>query len=149
MFFSNKNDGCDWNALSGAKHPLHGCESDSNNDTTFQNKSLQLSEELIIVRNSCDVTVTTTDTKAAINLQAALQAALVILISISIADSDRAESITNDLMKSVKSKQISYQKVIVEDSKDVNITSTDTQLLINIQLLIQLLILVSAQLNIF
>ncbi|WP_026690997.1 spore coat protein [Alteribacter aurantiacus] len=148
MFFSNKHDGCGWNALSGAKHPLHGCESDSN-DTTFQNKSLQLSEELIIVRNSCDVNVTTTDTKAAINLQAALQAAIVILISISIADSDRAESITSDLMQSVKSKQISYQKVIVEDSKDVNITSTDTQLLINIQLLIQLLILVSAQLNIF
>ncbi|WP_236784865.1 spore coat protein [Alteribacter salitolerans] len=143
----NSYYGGGWSPMSGKPHPLSCCKKEGSGDT-IQNKTTQLSEELIVVRNSCDVTVTTTDTKAAVNLQAALQAAIVILISISVADSDQAERITDDLMQSVKSKQISYQQVIIEGSKNVNVTTTDTQILINIQLLVQLLILVSAQLNI-
>ncbi|WP_096438403.1 spore coat protein [Alteribacter populi] len=137
----------DWNALSGLPHPL--CKKDQDTvDAQVENKTLQLSEELIVVRNSCDVTVNTTDTKAAVNLQAALQAAIVILISISIADSNQAENITNDLMQSVKTKQVSLQKIVVEGSQNVDVTTTDTQLSVSIQILVQLLILISVQLDI-
>ncbi|PYZ97497.1 spore coat protein [Alteribacter lacisalsi] len=137
---------CRWNALDGKPHPL-SCNTSQPN-TQVDNKTLQLSEELIVVRNSCDVNVTITDTKAAINLQAALQAALVILISISVGSSEDAREITNDLLQTVQVKQISNQQLIIEGSKNVDINKTDTQLLINIQLLVQLLILVSAQLDI-
>ncbi|PGQ22914.1 spore coat protein, partial [Bacillus thuringiensis] len=48
----------------------------------------QVSEEYIEIVDSADVQVTTTDTKAALSIQAALQAAIVVVVSISIADSE-------------------------------------------------------------
>ncbi|MBJ7998079.1 spore coat protein, partial [Bacillus cereus] len=51
----------------------------------------QVSEEYIEIIDSADVQVTTTDTKAALSIQAALQAAIVVVVSISIADSEKAD----------------------------------------------------------
>ncbi|MEC2603529.1 spore coat protein, partial [Bacillus cereus] len=51
-----------------------------------ESKTYQVSEEYIEIVDSADVQVTTTDTKAALSIQAALQAAIVVVVSISIAD---------------------------------------------------------------
>lgn len=112
------------------------------------NKETQISEELIHIMNSCDVTVTTTDTKAAISLQASLQATIALIISISIADSARAEAITQDLLQASKIKQQSSQKVVIDNSQQVNVTTTDTQVALNIQVLLQILLALIARLDV-
>ncbi|TMW70200.1 spore coat protein [Alteribacter natronophilus] len=134
-----------WDALSGREHPL-ACGRETA-DNQFDNKTTQLTQELIVISNSCDVNVTVTDTKAALNIQAALQAAFIILISISVASADQAEAISNDLLQTIKVKQESFSQIIVEDSKNVDVSKTDTQLLINIQLLLQLITLVAVQIG--
>ncbi|QOY33760.1 spore coat protein [Anaerobacillus isosaccharinicus] len=123
--------------------------SDNLNLSTEQiNKEIQLSEELIHIINSCDVTVSTTDTKAALSLQASLQAAIALIISISIADSAQAERITQDLMQTSKTKQQTIQKVVISDSQGVNVTTTDTQIALNIQVLLQILLALIVKLDI-
>ncbi|MFN7250510.1 MAG: spore coat protein [Anaerobacillus sp.] len=123
--------------------------SDNINQNADQiNKDIQLSEELIHIIDSCDVTVNTTDTKAAVSLQASLQAAIALIISVSIADSSKAERITQDLMQTTKTKQQTFQKVVIEGSQGVNVTTTDTQVALNIQILLQLLLALIVRLDI-
>ncbi|MCR6109274.1 spore coat protein [Bacillus sp. A301a_S52] len=122
-------------------------------DTNLQsaeqvNKTLQSSEEYIFIKDSCDISVSTTDTKAAVSLQAALQAAIALVINISIADSSRAERITQDLLQTAKTKQITFQKTVVENSRNVDVTTTDTQVAINLQVLLQILLALIVNLNI-
>lgn len=112
------------------------------------NKEIQLSEELIHIINSCDVTVSTTDTKATLSLQASLQAAIALIITISIADSAQAERITQDLLQTSKTKQQTIQKVVISDSQGVNVTTTDTQIALNIQVLLQILLALIVKLDI-
>ncbi|MBU8906890.1 spore coat protein [Desertibacillus haloalkaliphilus] len=129
-----------WCALDDKKHPLCDTDEQPTQEADQLNKTLQLSEELIHVKDSCDITVNTTDTKGALNLQAALQAAIALVINISIADSDRAERITQDLLQSSKIKQITRQKTLIENSRGVEVRTTDTQLAANIQILLQILL---------
>nr|WP_246596308.1 spore coat protein [Bacillus alkalicola] len=130
------------------KHPLCFDDQDETQDAANKNKTLQLNEEYIFIKDSCDVTVNTTDTKAAVNLQAGLQAAIAVLISISVADSSTREELTQELMNTAKVKQISYQKTVVENSRNVDIATTDTQAAANIQILLQLLIALAVKLDI-
>lgn len=138
-----------WSALDCKPHPH--CPPQQEDDTQAAeqvNKTLQLSEEYIFIKDSCDVNVSTTDTKAAVSLQASLQAIIAIIISISIADSQKAEKITQDLLQTAKIKQVTYQKTIIENSRNVDVTTTDTQVAVNIQILLQLLVALIARLDI-
>ncbi len=74
----------------------------------------QISEEYIEIVDSADVQVTTTDTKAALSIQAALQAAIVVVVSISIADSEKADKITQELFQKSAIKQINRQKHLLK-----------------------------------
>ncbi|HDR6808066.1 TPA: spore coat protein, partial [Bacillus thuringiensis] len=76
----------------------------------------QVSEEYIEIVDSADVQVTTTDTKAALSIQAALQAAIVVVVSISIADSEKADKITQELFQKSSIKQINRQKTFIKNS---------------------------------
>lgn len=131
------NDG--WNALeAGSRHPL-------DNDGVAQeaaqvNKMIQKSYEQIVIKDSCDIEVTTTDTKIAVSLQAAIQAAIALVISVSIADSNKAEQVIQELLQSSKSVQVNRQQTYIQNSRGVRVTTTDTDLVLNIQLLLQLLI---------
>ncbi|MDG5787990.1 spore coat protein [Evansella sp. AB-P1] len=139
-----------WSALDPThKHPLCFDSEGDTQEATQENKTLQLNDEYILIKDSCDVVVNSTDTKAAINLQAALQGALVILISISIADSSQAEEITQELLQTTKMKQVSRQKTIIENSRKVEVSTTDTQIAANIQILLQLLIALAVELDLF
>ncbi|WP_100406837.1 spore coat protein [Bacillus solitudinis] len=150
VFYSNENsENKKWSALDSERHPLcKNGDGDVKQNADQVSKTLQLSEEYIIVKDSCDVTVTTTDTKAAINLQASLQAAIALVISISIASSDQAEQITQELLQSSKVKQVSYQKTFIENSRNVDVVTTDTQIGVNIQILLQILLALLVELDI-
>ncbi|HDR6944534.1 TPA: spore coat protein, partial [Bacillus thuringiensis] len=99
----------------------------------------QVSEEYIEIVDSADVQVTTTDTKAALSIQAALQAAIVVVVSISIADSEKADKITQELFQKSSIKQINRQKTFIKNSRNVTVTTTDTDIAVNIQILLQIL----------
>jgi spore coat protein X len=111
-----------WSALdSASRHPLSGfCNDDDtkiDQDARQDNNQVQLSEELIYIKDSCNVNITSTDVKAALSLQAALQAAIAVIVSISVADADNADKITQQLIQSSNVKQITRQKTIVENNR--------------------------------
>lgn len=108
----------------------------------------QESDELIWIRNSCNVTVKSTDTQAAISLQVGLQLAIAIVISISIGDSEEGRAVAQELFQKLDSEQSNKQKIYVDNSKDVEITTTDTDLSVNIQALLQLLIALVVKIDI-
>ncbi|MCK2018982.1 spore coat protein [Peribacillus frigoritolerans] len=142
-----------WSALdSASRHPLSGfCNDDDtkiDQDARQDNNQVQLSEELIYIKDSCNVNITSTDVKAALSLQAALQAAIAVIVSISVADADNADKITQQLIQSSNVKQITRQKTIVENSRDIEITTTDAQIALNIQLLLQLLLALIVEIDI-
>ncbi|MDE5413454.1 spore coat protein [Alkalihalobacterium chitinilyticum] len=112
------------------------------------NKEIQSSEELIHILNSCDVTVSTTDTKAAISLQASLQAVIALIVNIAIADSTKADTITQELLQTSKIKQQTVQKIVIDGSQNVDVTTTDTQIAANIQVLLQLLIALLVEIDV-
>ncbi|MDV2581382.1 spore coat protein [Alkalibacillus haloalkaliphilus] len=120
-------------------------------DTQQANQSIkttQQSFESIVVKDSCDVEVTTTNTQAAVNVQIGLQAAIALIISISVADSDRAEEITQDLYEKIKTTQVNHQQTYIENSRGVQVTTTDTDIAVNAQILLQVLLAIVARLNI-
>lgn len=145
---SDKNNrSIEWSALDErSRHPK--CFSSHDVEAQHDNKMTQLSEEYIMIKDSCEVTVSTTDTKAALSLQASLQAVIAIIISISIADSSKAEKITSELLQTAKIKQITRQKLVIENSRGVNVTTTDTQVAVNIQVLLQILLALLVKLDI-
>ncbi len=108
----------------------------------------QGSKEYIEITNSCNVTVKTTDTQVGVSLQAALQVAIAIVINITIADSARAEQVTQELLQSANTRQYNHQKLIIEGSNDVEVTTSDTDVAVSIQVLLQILIALVAQLDI-
>lgn len=154
VFRSNCHDSDDqtWSALdSNSRHPIAFCNNDDtriNQEAAQFNSEVQISEELIYIKDSCNINVTSTDVKAALSLQAALQAAIAVIVSISIADGNRADRITQDLLQSSRIKQVTRQKTIVENSRDIDIKTTDAQVALNIQLLLQLLLALIVELDI-
>ncbi|MEB8697023.1 spore coat protein [Bacillus cereus] len=108
----------------------------------------QVSEEYIEIVDSADVQVTTTDTKAALSIQAALQAAIVVVVSISIADSEKADRVAQELFQKSSIKQINRQKTFIKNSRNVTVTTTDTDIAVNIQILLQILLALLVKLNI-
>jgi spore coat protein X len=111
-------------------------------------KTEQQSFEWIIIKDSEGVDVHTTDTQAAVSLQLGLQAAIAAVISITIGDTDRGNAVVQDLKQVMKNKQRNTQKTIIESSKHVKVTTTDTDVAVNIQALLQILIAVVVKLDV-
>lgn len=111
-------------------------------------KTDQQSFEWIIIKDSEGVDVQTTDTQAAVSLQLGLQAAIAAVISITIGDTDRGNAVVQDIKQVMKNKQRNTQKTIVESSKNVKVTTTDTDVAVNIQALLQILIAVVVKLDV-
>lgn len=135
-----------WNALDpNTSHPMDG---DLAQDLSNTIETIQQSYEQIVVVDSADVEVTTTNTQAAISLQVALQATIALVISISVADSTKIEKITQDLLGKLKSSQVNRQQTYIQNSRGVRITTTDTELAVNVQLLLQVLVVLLARISI-
>ncbi len=115
---------------------------------TQANVITQKSEEWIIIKDSEDIKVTTTDTKAAASLQVGIEAALALVLRISLDDCDQVEDILQDFKQVTRTRQSNRQKTIIEKSKHIEIETLDTDIAINLQLLVQLLLAVIATLDI-
>ncbi|HZH63143.1 MAG TPA: spore coat protein [Metabacillus sp.] len=125
-----------WSALDDCK-----CKNDNTTQDAVQvSDTVQVSEEFIHIKDSCNIDIKSTDTQVAVSLQAAIQVAIALVINLTIADSSRAEQVTQDLLQSSVIKQANKQKVIIENSRDVTITTTDTDVAISLQVLIQILL---------
>lgn len=108
----------------------------------------QDSDELIWIKDSCNIKVHTTDTQAAVSLQVALQLAIALVISITIGDSDQGQFVAQQLIQEMGTEQSNTQKIIINNSKDVNVTTTDTDVAVNVQALLQVLVALVAELDI-
>jgi spore coat protein X len=136
-----------WSALdSNATHPVF--YGDENQEGVNRTNMSQSSFEEIVIKDSADVEVHTTDTQAAVALQAALQAAITLVVSITIADSSKAEKVTQELLQQANFKQTNVQKTVIENSRNVKVTTTDTDLAVSIQILLQVLISLVVELDI-
>ena len=127
---------------------------DCKNENITQNavqvtETLQASEELIVIKDSCNIDVHTTDTQVAVSLQVAIQVAIALVINLTIADSNQAEKVTQQLLQNSVIKQANKQKLIIENSRDVKVTTTDTDVAISLQVLIQILLALLVQIDIF
>ncbi|MEC3654051.1 spore coat protein [Bacillus siamensis] len=105
-----------------------------------RNINRQTSEEMIIIRDSCDIEVTSTDTQVAASIQAALQAAVIAIINLSIADGELADQVIQDLVQQSVNNQSNRQKLVIENSRNINVTTTDTDIAISVQILAQILV---------
>lgn len=103
----------------------------------LQNK--QISEEVIIIRDSCDIDVSSVDAQVAVSIQVAIQLALVAIINLSIADNDLADEIAQDLVQLTTTKQANRQKLVIENSRDVRVTTVDADVAVSVQALVQIL----------
>ncbi|WP_010529276.1 spore coat protein [Lentibacillus jeotgali] len=115
-------------------------------DQAFSNK--QISDEWIIIKDSQDIDVTTTDRQAAVSLQLGIEAAIAAVINISIGDGTQSDSVSQSIKQMVNTRQGNHQKTIVEQSRDVEITTRDTDVAVNIQLLFQILAAIVVSLDI-
>jgi spore coat protein X len=109
----------------------------------------QDSDEMIWIKDSCNVKVQTSDTQAAVSLQVALQLAIALVISVTIGDSEQGQYVAQQLTQEIGTEQTNTQKIIINNSKDVNVTTTDTDVAVNVQALLQVLVALVAELDIF
>ncbi|MBU8756996.1 spore coat protein [Priestia megaterium] len=109
----------------------------------------QESKELIWIKDSCDIRVRTTDTQAAVALQVALQVAIAVVIRIAIGDNIEDNGVFQDLLQLSEIEQVNKQQIFIENSKDVTVTTSDTDVALNIQVLVQILVAIIVILDIF
>jgi spore coat protein X len=112
------------------------------------NVNEQKSYEWIIIEDSEAVNVTTTDTQGALSIQLALQAAIAAIISLTIGDTDTGNKVTQEIKQLLKTKQRNCQKTIIQGSHNVEVVTTDTDLAINIQALLQILVAIVLKLDV-
>ncbi|MGD6966666.1 spore coat protein [Rossellomorea vietnamensis] len=124
----------------------HGADVQQDADQYVKNE--QKSYEWIIIKDSEGVDVQTTDTQAAVSLQLGIQAAIAAVISITIGDSDQGKAVAQDIKQFIKTRQSNKQKTIIENSKKVKVVTTDTDLAINIQALLQILVAIVVKLDV-
>lgn len=108
----------------------------------------QKSFEKIIVKDSEGVRVQTTDTQIAATIQVALQIAIAVVVRITIGDNVQGNSVVEELKQFASIKQKNSQKTIIENSTNVNVTATDTDIAVNLQVLLQVLIAILVTLDI-
>ncbi|WP_144647167.1 spore coat protein [Priestia megaterium] len=120
-------------------------EVDDNNDAVIEQEPdafsfvNQDSDELIWIKDSCDVTVTTADTQTAAQTQILLQSAIATITAI-LTDNVSGQVIVQELLAVANLDQVNKQKILVINSKDVVITATDTDTAANTQLATQTLV---------
>lgn len=136
-----------WRALDHCNNSGNGnADVDQFGEQFVSNK--QQSYEWIIVKDSEDIQVTTTDTQAALSLQLGIQAAIAAVLSVTIGDTDQGKAVAQDMKQFIKTKQRNVQKTIIEGSRNITVTTTDTDLAVNIQALLQILVTLVAKLDI-
>jgi spore coat protein X len=133
---------------------LDNCDTNHKNDAEVMQEANQVvldkqeSFEWIIVKDSEQVNVHTTDTQVAVSLQAAIQVAIAIVITITLGDSEKGNAVVQDLKQFFRNKQRNSQKTVIHGSKNVEVKTTDTQVSVNIQALLQILVAIVAKIDV-
>lgn len=109
----------------------------------------QESDECIWIKDSCNITVKSHDTQAAVSLQASLQLAIALVLSISLGSSDQGRVVAQEMLQKFDDTQSNKQKIYIENSKDCEIHTTDTDLSVNIQALLDVLLTLVAKVDVF
>ncbi|GAB1810861.1 spore coat protein [Priestia megaterium] len=109
-------------------------------ETTQKILSKQISDSVIVVKDSCNVNISITDIQTAIILQSLLQVLTVILTLIGL-DANSIRLITAEVLLIAKVIQSSNHKIIIKNSKNVHATTTNIDTVIFIQSLILVLII--------
>lgn len=78
----------------------------------------------------------------------ALQVAIAVVIRISIADGADETGVIQELLQLSDIEQTNKQQIYIENSKDVEITTSDTDVALNVQVLIQILVAIIVLLDI-
>ncbi|MCP1145079.1 spore coat protein [Lysinibacillus endophyticus] len=139
----------EWRALDywDGKNDLNN-DADALQDATEKAKTIQHSHEWIIVRDSEYVNVQTTDTQVALSLQLGIQAALAAVINITLGDTNQGKKVAHDLKQFMRTRQHNSQRTIIENSKEIQVTTTDTDIAVNLQAMIQILVALIGQLDV-
>src|SRR3954468_6713185 len=114
MFSSKKKNKHDENSSQQQNHVSNEdkhLESEVAQDANQFTAEIQESDEVIVIKDSGNVTVHTTETQAAVSLQIALQLAIALVLKITIADSDDSNSVVQDLLQHFDSEQKNVQKI--------------------------------------
>ncbi|WP_342504731.1 spore coat protein [Sporosarcina sp. FSL K6-2383] len=136
-----------WRALDHCNNNRrNSADVQQNGEQSVSNK--QQSYEWIVVKDSEHIDIHTTDTQAALSLQLGIQAAIAAVISITIGDTVQGKAVAQDMKQFIKTKQRNVQKTIVEGSRNITVTTTDTDLAVNIQALLQILVTLVAKLDV-
>ncbi|WP_338444141.1 spore coat protein CotX [Bacillus spizizenii] len=117
------------------------------NDNAFIDQNLaqanlnkQVSDETIIIRDSCDINVSSTDVQAITSVLTALNSATLIVALTSIADGVIAELVAQDLLQVAANKQVNRQKLLIECSRGVNVTTVDADIATVVSTAVNLLV---------
>ncbi|ALX50627.1 spore coat protein [Lentibacillus amyloliquefaciens] len=137
-----------WRALDHCDGTSDQNDADVMQDANQAVSNQQISDEWIIIKDSENIDVTTTDRQAAVSLQLAIEAAIGAVINISVGNGPQSDNVTQGIRQMVNTRQGNHQKTIVEQSRDIEITTRDTDVAVNIQLLFQILAAIVASLDI-
>lgn len=85
----------------------------------------QISEEMIVIRDSCDVNVQSIDQQALTSVFVSINALVVVVVLAVITDETLAELVAQDLLQLTESKQLNRQKILIDNSRCVNVTTLD------------------------
>lgn len=138
-----------WNALDPRdRFPFEDDDAILDQEADQDSEIEQVSKEVIVIKNSLDVRVHSTDTQVAVSIQAALQFAIAAVLRASLFSSEDADAITQELLQASEIQQVNKQSVFIDNSRNVEVRTTDTDVALNIQLLAQVLAALIATLDI-
>ncbi|MFS0655758.1 spore coat protein [Bacillus sp. 179-C3.3 HS] len=103
--------------------------------TQLLNELLSNYDEVIVIKDSENVTIHTTDITAALSLQATVMTIITLLLQILVEDKELAEEITNRLLSTM---QVTFQhKTVIQiiHCSHVTITLSDVSILHSVQIL--------------
>src|SRR5690625_7716187 len=95
---------------------LDHCDDTGQSDETELQEGEQVvdtqqdSFEWIIIKDSEDINVTTSDTQAAVSLELGIQVAIGVVLSIAIGNSNQADQVVKDLTQVTRNRQSNRQK---------------------------------------
>lgn len=149
--FLNQNTSCSFSNRGGTRFPVINFGSGTRIAESADQRSFasQSQNENLMIINSSDVAVITAQIQAAISVQVAIQFALAFVLSIVIADDARRKEIYEELMQLTATSQSMRQQTGIVDSHDILVVNVDLEASVQIQILLQILLALIAEFELF
>lgn len=102
------------------------------------------SEETIYIIGSEAIIINSTNNKIALSLQAAVQAIIALVIQLTIADSEKADSVRNQISSNMKWLNRNKKVIYIENSSNVTVTVSSVDIAVTLQFMLQILLSILA-----